>query len=118
VHVGVSSLATGLTLEQQAHRSGYCRKDVQGKLPPRNEISSGKAEVIQPLFDVEDVCREADKAKMRVPVCCSSDAGRYFMSLTHCVLIRNQTCGLMSVPGVIFQHPVVLVFLIYIYHRL
>jgi pyroglutamyl-peptidase len=91
VHVGVSSLATGLTLELQAHKSGYCRKDVEGKIPPRNEISSGKSEVIQPVFDVEDVCREVDKAKIRVPVCCSSDAGRYFISLTHYVVIR--TCA-------------------------
>jgi hypothetical protein len=99
VHVGVSNFATGLTLELQAHKSGYCGKDVQGKLPPRNEVSSGKADVIQPMFDVEDVCKAVNKAKIRVPVCCSSDAGRYFMSLTHCVLIRNQTCGLRRLPG-------------------
>jgi pyroglutamyl-peptidase len=98
VHVGVSNLATGLTLELQAHKSGYCRKDVEGKIPPRNEISSGKSEVIQPVFDVEEVCKEVDKAKIRVPVCCSSDAGRYFTFLTHYVLVRNLTYGLTSVP--------------------
>ncbi|XP_023715605.1 pyroglutamyl-peptidase 1 isoform X2 [Cryptotermes secundus] len=83
VHVGVSTLATGLTLELQAHKSGYCRKDVQGKLPPSHEVSSGKAEVIQPMFDVEDVCKAVDKAKIRVPVCCSSDAGRYLCEFTY-----------------------------------
>lgn len=76
MHVGVSSLASGLTLEVQAHRSGYCRQDTQGKVPPRNEISSGKAEVIQPLFDVEDVCKAVHKSNIRVPTCCSADAGR------------------------------------------
>jgi hypothetical protein len=79
--VGVSNLATGLTLELQAHKSGYCRRDTEGKLPPRNEICGGKAEVIQPMFDVEDLCREVDKAKIGVPTICSSDAGRYFIFL-------------------------------------
>lgn len=83
VHVGVSSFATGLTLEQQAHKSGYCGKDVEGKLPPRNEVSSGKAEVIQPVFDVEEVCKAVDKAKIQVPVCCSSNAGRYLCEFTY-----------------------------------
>jgi hypothetical protein len=71
--------------------------DVEGKIPPRNEISSGKFEVIQPVFDVEDVCREVDKAKIRVPVCCSSDAGRYFIYLTRCILIRNLCLDLLHI---------------------
>jgi hypothetical protein len=76
VHVGVSRFATGLTLEQKAHKSGYCQTDVEGKLPPRNEVSSGKIEVIHPLFDVEDVCKEVDSIKVGIPTFCSSDAGR------------------------------------------
>ncbi|XP_069685828.1 pyroglutamyl-peptidase 1 [Periplaneta americana] len=77
VHVGVSSIASGLTLELKAHRSGYCREDVAGELPPRNECSCGRADVIKPVFDVDDVCRELEKAKIAVPVCCSSNAGRF-----------------------------------------
>jgi hypothetical protein len=45
-------------------------------VPPRNEISNGKAEVIHPVFDVEDVCRAVHKANIRVPTYCSADAGR------------------------------------------
>jgi hypothetical protein len=74
--VGVSRLATGLTLEQQAHKSGYCQTDVEGKLPPRNEVSSGKTEVIRPLFDVKDVCKEVDSIKIGIPTFCSTNAGR------------------------------------------
>jgi pyroglutamyl-peptidase len=76
VHVGVSSLATGLTLEQEAHKSGYCRSDIKGKLPPGNEASCGKTEVIRPLFDLEDVCKEVGNTKIGIPTFCSSNAGR------------------------------------------
>ncbi|KDR16265.1 hypothetical protein L798_09684, partial [Zootermopsis nevadensis] len=83
VHVGVSGLATGLTLEQEAHKSGYCKTDVEGKLPPRNEVGSGKAEVIRPLFDVEDVCKEVDNTEIGIPTFCSSNAGRYLCEFTY-----------------------------------
>ena len=83
MHVGVSSLASGLTLEVQAHRSGYCRQDTLGKVPPRNEISSGKAEVIQPVFDVEDICKAVIESNTQVVTCCSADAGRCVPHLLH-----------------------------------
>jgi Caenorhabditis elegans protein of unknown function (DUF976). len=83
VHVGVSSLASGLTLEVKAHKSGYCRQDTQGKVPPRNEISSGKAEVMQPVFDVEDICKAVHESNTQVLTCCSADAGRCVLHLLH-----------------------------------
>ncbi|PSN44877.1 Pyroglutamyl-peptidase 1 [Blattella germanica] len=77
VHVGVSSLATGITLESRAHKSGYCRNDVEGDLPPGLECCTGKADVIQPLFNVHNVGKEAEKANIGIPICISSNAGRY-----------------------------------------
>lgn len=83
VHVGVSSLASGLTLEVQAHRSGYCLQDALGKVPPKNEISSGKAEVIQPVFDVQDICKVVHESNTPVLTYCSADAGRCVLHLLH-----------------------------------
>jgi len=96
VHVGVSSLANGLTLEVQAHRSGYCRQDTLGKVPPRNEISSGKAEVIQPVFDVEDICKVVLESNTQVLTCCSADAGRCVHHLLH---RRQERVALWGVSG-------------------
>ena len=77
VHVGVSSIADGLTLESQAHKAGYCRNDVEGEIPPGLECCSGKADVIQPLFDVHHVGKLVEKSNIGIPVCISSNAGRW-----------------------------------------
>lgn len=100
VHVGVSSLASGLTLEVQAHRSGYCRQDTLGKVPPRNEISTGKAEVIQPVFDVEDICKAVLETNSQVLTCCSADAGRYVCEFTYftSLNIDNSRTAFIHVP--------------------
>jgi hypothetical protein len=65
-----------LTLESQAHKAGYCRNDVEGEIPTGLEYCGGKADVIQPLFDIHYVRKQMEKANVGIPVCISSDAGR------------------------------------------
>ena len=78
IHVGVSGVASVLTLEQQAHNDGYHRKDVNG-LCPANEIcvdgccENTKMSGID-MTQVTDVINTSDSGLTAVV---SLDPGRY-----------------------------------------
>jgi pyroglutamyl-peptidase len=78
VHVGVSSIATELTLEQQAHNDGYDKLDVQGKCPTSNCCvdERDKTCVLVSGIDMERVCSKINQSGIKVKAKVSHDPGR------------------------------------------
>lgn len=82
VHLGVSSLATELTLETLAHKSGYKKPDVQGNFPASN-CCYGNEDCIYPELDVKAVSQKINKMiDTGVKSCVSTNAGRYLCEFT------------------------------------
>ncbi|CAG9127605.1 unnamed protein product [Plutella xylostella] len=90
IHVGVSSVATCITLEKQAHRKGYKRTDYCDQLPENHTCPAEGAIRMHTRLDVERICEEFnDGDVMDTSAVTSLDAGRYlceyiyYTSLTH-----------------------------------
>lgn len=86
IHVGVSGIASKITIETQAHNSGYFRKDVNGKCPDEGRCvsecgGSGDEELLQTILDVQElvdcVNRCKDSGLDAVEAELSTNAGRY-----------------------------------------
>ena len=76
VHVGVSGLATELTLEQQAHNSGYDKTDVCGEHPTMHCCVEGAEDCLVSEIDMKYVCAEVNNAGLKVKAVVSHDPGR------------------------------------------
>lgn len=76
VHVGVSSYAQKLTLETQAFRKGYNRKDCEGNCHPTGEIchKEENSDRLTAKLDVKSICDHLNNTDIKA--CVSSDAGR------------------------------------------
>lgn len=80
--MGVSSIATELTLETLAHKSGYKKADVQGSVPASN-CCYGDQDCIGPELDVKLVCQKINEmTDTGVKSCVSTNAGRYLCEFT------------------------------------
>lgn len=79
VHVGVSSVATGITIERVAHRSGYARTDCNGKSQLAGSCTYGSEECLRTKIDVDKLCRHLSTIS-KLKFCTSSNAGRYALS--------------------------------------
>ena len=79
VHVGVSGIATELTLEQQAHNDGYDKMDVMGKCPQTQCCVDDRDKncVLISGIDMEKVCSKVNAAGIKVKARVSHDPGRY-----------------------------------------
>uniref|UniRef100_A0A1B6MIU3 Pyroglutamyl-peptidase I n=1 Tax=Graphocephala atropunctata TaxID=36148 RepID=A0A1B6MIU3_9HEMI len=77
VHVGVSSLAQKITLEQIAQKSGYDRCDIYGQTPACNECCVGSTPVIQSGLDIMQLSNTINSTSDTVQTCLSDNAGRY-----------------------------------------
>lgn len=76
VHVGVSSNVQRLTLECQAFRNGYHKKDCEGNVHPTGEICSSNtnSDCLEAKLDVKGICDHLNKTEIKA--CVSNDAGR------------------------------------------
>ena len=77
VHVGVSSFATELTIEQQAHNDGYSRLDVKGCVADGGCCVDGEDEVIVAGLDMKTVCEDVNCSETKANAEISHDPGRY-----------------------------------------
>ncbi|XP_064609790.1 pyroglutamyl-peptidase 1-like [Liolophura sinensis] len=77
VHVGVSGIASELTLEQQAHNDGYCKEDVQQLCPSHTCCVHGAENTIISNIDMQTVCDEVNRSSCGVKAVVSHDPGRY-----------------------------------------
>ncbi|NWT76256.1 PGPI peptidase, partial [Prunella himalayana] len=77
VHVGVSGMATTVTLEKCGHNVGYKGLDNCRFCPGSQCCVEGGPECIDSIIDMDAVCRRVSALGLDVTVTISKDAGRY-----------------------------------------
>lgn len=82
VHVGVSGMATMVTLEKCGHNKGYHGLDVRQFCPDSKCCVDGGPECLHSVIDIDFVCKKATEAGMDVQFTVSTDAGRQGIYLT------------------------------------
>ncbi|XP_034470319.1 pyroglutamyl-peptidase 1-like [Hippoglossus hippoglossus] len=83
VHVGVSGLATTVTLEQCGHNRGYKRLDNCSFCPSSQCCMEDGPDCISSVLDMETVCKRVNNSDIGVAVSVSKDAGRYLCDYTY-----------------------------------
>ncbi|KAI4466962.1 protease family c15 pyroglutamyl-peptidase i-related [Holotrichia oblita] len=78
IHVGVSAEARKITIESQAHRTGYVRVDCTGKEHQTKEVCTVTEglDCIKPGLDVGEICNFINR-NTQIKACVSQNAGRY-----------------------------------------
>ncbi len=74
--MGVSGIATELTLEQQAQNDGYDKPDINGTCPQTRCCEDGADNLIKSEIEMQHVCQEVNNAGIKVKAVVSHDAGR------------------------------------------
>lgn len=83
VHVGVSGLATTVTLEQCGHNKGYKRLDNCCFSPASECCMEEGPDCIHSVLDMETICKRANDLGVGVTFSVSKDAGRYLCDYTY-----------------------------------
>ncbi|XP_034038943.1 pyroglutamyl-peptidase 1-like [Thalassophryne amazonica] len=83
VHVGVSGIATTVTLEQRAHNNGYKRVDNCSFCPQSHCCMENGPDSLSSVLDMNAVCRRVNDSGIGVTVSASEDAGRYLCDYTY-----------------------------------
>jgi len=76
IHVGVSGIASEITLEQQAHNDGYDKIDNIGTCPEHNCCVHGADDCIVSGIEMQNVCDEINNSGLKVKSIVSQDPGR------------------------------------------
>lgn len=83
VHVGVSGLATTVTLEQCGHNRGYKRLDNCSFCPASQCCMEEGPDCMKSVLEMDAVCRRVNESGMGITVSVSKDAGRYLCDYTY-----------------------------------
>ncbi|GAA6097766.1 pyroglutamyl-peptidase 1 [Tachysurus ichikawai] len=83
VHVGVSGMATTVTLEKCGHNRGYWRLDNCNFYPKSKCCMDGGPDCINSAIDMDVVCKRVKNSDLGVSVSVSKDAGRYLCDYTY-----------------------------------
>ncbi|KAM9719754.1 pyroglutamyl-peptidase 1-like [Menidia menidia] len=83
VHVGVSGLATTVTLEQCGHNNGYKRLDNCSFCPASQSCMENGPDCIKSALDMDTVCKRVNDSNIGITVSVSKDAGRYLCDYTY-----------------------------------
>lgn len=83
VHVGVSGLATTVTLEQCGHNKGYKRLDNCSFCPASQCCMDSGPDCIHSVLDMDTVCERVNDSDLGVTISVSKDAGRYLCDYTY-----------------------------------
>ncbi|KAG7275266.1 hypothetical protein CRUP_034993 [Coryphaenoides rupestris] len=83
VHVGVSGMATTVTLEKCGHNYGYKGLDNSRLCPDSQCCVVGGPACIDSVIDMESVCKRVSASGLGVTVSVSKDAGRYLCDFTY-----------------------------------
>ncbi|XP_052792516.1 pyroglutamyl-peptidase 1-like [Mya arenaria] len=102
VHVGVSGVASELTLETRGHNTGYDRPDVEGCAADGLCCVETADDCILAGIDMEAVCTVVNDSACKTKAVISKDAGRYlcdfsFYSSLH---INRDRCAFVHVPPI------------------
>lgn len=83
VHVGVSGIATTVTLEQCGRNHGYRRVDNCAFCPDSQCCMEDGPDCIESVLDMELICKRLNSSGLGVAVSVSNDAGRYLCDYTY-----------------------------------
>uniref|UniRef100_A0A4W2DVW5 Pyroglutamyl-peptidase I n=1 Tax=Bos indicus x Bos taurus TaxID=30522 RepID=A0A4W2DVW5_BOBOX len=83
VHVGVSGMATAVTLEKCGHNKGYKGLDNCRFCPGSQCCVEDGPESIDSIIDMDAVCKRVTTLGLDVSVTISQDAGRYLCDFTY-----------------------------------
>ncbi|XP_039623130.1 pyroglutamyl-peptidase 1 [Polypterus senegalus] len=83
VHVGLSGMATTVTLEKCGHNEGYKGLDNCGFCPDSHCCVDGGPHCIESVIDMDSVCKRMAASGLGVAVSVSKDAGRYLCDFTY-----------------------------------
>ncbi|XP_042075915.1 pyroglutamyl-peptidase 1-like isoform X1 [Haplochromis burtoni] len=83
VHVGVSGLATTVTLERCGHNKGYTRPDNCSFCPASQCCVENGPDCIKSILDMDTICKRVNDAGIGITVSTSEDAGRYLCDYTY-----------------------------------
>ncbi|KAM4605729.1 pyroglutamyl-peptidase 1-like isoform 1-T1 [Polymixia lowei] len=83
VHVGVSGLATTVTLEQCGHNRGYRRPDNCSFCPASQCCMESGPDCLHSVLDMNMICKRTNDSGLGVAVSVSKDAGRYLCDYTY-----------------------------------
>ncbi|KAM3866007.1 pyroglutamyl-peptidase 1 [Diretmus argenteus] len=83
VHVGVSGLATTVTLEQCGHNHGYKRPDNCSFCPVSQCCMEKGPDCINSVLDMDMICKTVNGSGLGVALSVSKDAGRYLCDYTY-----------------------------------
>ncbi|XP_057696472.1 pyroglutamyl-peptidase 1-like isoform X1 [Corythoichthys intestinalis] len=83
VHVGVSGMATTVTLEKCGRNHGYKGLDNSSFCPDSQCCVVGGPDCIDSVIDMETVCKRVTASGLEVAVSVSKDAGRYLCDFTY-----------------------------------
>ncbi|XP_055796711.1 pyroglutamyl-peptidase 1-like [Salvelinus fontinalis] len=83
VHVGVSGMATTVTLEKCGRNHGYKGLDNSRFCPHSHCCIEGGPDYIDSVIDMELVCKRVTTSGLGVAVSVSKDAGRYLCDFTY-----------------------------------
>ncbi|XP_075720724.1 pyroglutamyl-peptidase 1 isoform X1 [Rhinoderma darwinii] len=83
VHVGVSGMASAITLEKCGHNKGYQGLDNRQFCPDKQCCVEGGPECLQSSIDMDVVCERISAAGLDVQFTVSTDAGRYLCDFTY-----------------------------------
>ncbi|KAH0625735.1 hypothetical protein JD844_033946 [Phrynosoma platyrhinos] len=83
VHVGLSGMATTVTLEKCGHNVGYRGLDNCRFCPGSHCCVEGGPECIDSVIDMDAVCKRVSALELDVAVTISKDAGRYLCDFTY-----------------------------------
>uniref|UniRef100_A0A0K2UN17 Pyroglutamyl-peptidase 1 n=1 Tax=Lepeophtheirus salmonis TaxID=72036 RepID=A0A0K2UN17_LEPSM len=84
IHVGVSSSAKGIVLEEVACNEGYQKGDIDNSVPNCNKcVINTENSILVTKFDTQKIVKELrEKDWFDIEVSCSRNAGRYLCEFT------------------------------------
>ncbi|GAB1605015.1 pyroglutamyl-peptidase 1-like [Argonauta hians] len=99
IHVGVSGIASTLTLEQVAHNEGYDQNDIDDYHPESNNCVDGADETISSEINMQLICDGVNNSN-RFTAVVSEDAGRYLCDYSYftSLHIDRTRCAFIHVP--------------------
>ncbi|KAM8960504.1 pyroglutamyl-peptidase 1 [Pelodytes ibericus] len=83
VHVGVSGMATMVTIEKCGHNVGYAGLDNCNFCPITHCCVDGGPACLHSVIDIDAVCKRASAGCLDVQFTVSTDAGRYLCDFTY-----------------------------------
>ncbi|XP_033633883.1 pyroglutamyl-peptidase 1-like [Asterias rubens] len=92
VHVGVSGIAKELTLEQQAHNTGYDKPDVGYLIPPTKCCYQDGPDCILSQINMSVVCNDVNSSNCPTNAVVSYNAGKYLCDFVYYISLY-QNCA-------------------------